>query len=81
MTFVSSLKPTALWSHFDAILAIPRAAKDENRMRTHVVNIADRAGCNHAIDDAGNLVVRKPAVADHNGAEVTILQSHLDMVQ
>lgn len=81
MTFVSSLQPTALWSHFDAILTIPRASKDENRMRTHVVNIADRAGCNHAIDDAGNLVVRKPAVADHNGAEVTILQSHLDMVQ
>ena len=81
MTFISSLEPKALWSHFDAILTIPRASKDENRIRTHVVNIADRAGCNHTIDNAGNLVVQKPAVAGYDGAEVTILQSHLDMVQ
>ena len=32
-------------------------------------------------DAAGNVVVRKPATAGHEQAPVTILQSHLDMVQ
>ena len=81
MTFVAELEPVALWRHFDAILAIPRASKDEGRMRRHVVTVADDHGLAHHGDAAGNLVVRKPATPGHEGAEVTILQSHLDMVQ
>ena len=81
MTFVSSLEPTALWSHFDTILTIPRASKDEGRMRDHVIALAERAGCSHVVDGAGNVIVRKPAAPGHEGAPVTILQSHLDMVQ
>ena len=81
MTFVSALEPRPVWSHFDTILTIPRASKDEERMRQHVIAAATRAGCDHAIDPAGNVVVRKPATAGHEPAPVTILQSHLDMVQ
>ena len=81
MTFVSELDPPALWKHFDNILAIPRASKREDRMRAHIVELADRQGLAHQCDAAGNLVVRKPATPGHEGAPVTILQSHLDMVQ
>ena len=81
MTFVSDLEPTALWRHFDAILTIPRASKDEGRMRGHIVELADRLGLAHHADAAGNLVVRKPATSGHEGADITVLQSHLDMVQ
>ena len=81
MTFVAALEPTAVWSHFDTILTIPRASKDEARMRQHVVATAARFGCGHAVDAAGNVVVRKPASAGRETAPVTILQSHLDMVQ
>jgi len=81
MTFVSDLEPTALWRHFDTILTIPRASKDEGRMRDHIVATADRLGLAHHADAAGNLVVRKPATPGHEGADITVLQSHLDMVQ
>ena len=81
MTFVADLEPAALWRHFDTILTIPRASKDEERMRSHVMTVADSHGLAHQVDAAGNLVVRKPATAGHEGAAVTILQSHLDMVQ
>ena len=81
MTFVATLEPTAVWSHFDTILTIPRASKDEERMRRHVLATAARLGCDHAVDATGNVVVRKPASAGHETAPVTILQSHLDMVQ
>ena len=81
MTFVSELEPTALWRHFDTILTIPRASKDEGRMRDHIVASADGLGLAHHADAAGNLVVRKPATTGHEGAGITVLQSHLDMVQ
>ena len=81
MTFVSSLEPRPVWSHFDTILTIPRASKDEERMRRHVLAAATRLGCDHAVDGAGNVVVRKLASAGRDTAPVTILQSHLDMVQ
>ncbi len=81
MTFVSSLEPTAVWRQFDTILTIPRASKDEARMRRHVIAAADRLGLPHAVDAAGNVVVRKPGSAGHEAARATVLQSHLDMVQ
>ncbi|MHC4108718.1 MAG: aminoacyl-histidine dipeptidase, partial [Planctomycetota bacterium] len=81
MTFVAELEPKSLWSHFDEILKIPRASKDEGRMRDHVVAVAEKSGLSHKVDAAGNLVVSKPGTAGHEGAPVTIIQAHLDMVQ
>ena len=81
MTFVSELEPKALWRHFDTILTIPRASGDEERIRQYVLAIASRAGYDHKCDSYGNAVVYKPASAGHDSAPVTILQSHLDMVQ
>ncbi len=80
MTFVAALEPTPLWAHFDTILTIPRGSKNEDQMRRSVMAVADRAGLLHQVDDIGNVVVRKPGTAGHEGATGTILQSHLDMV-
>jgi dipeptidase D len=80
MTFVADLEPRALWSHFDRLLAIPRASGNEEGARQFVLEAADRAGCAAAADPAGNIVVRKPACGAASGAQPVILQSHLDMV-
>ena len=80
-TFVSEFEPQALWRHFDRILTIPRASKDEGRMRDYVVGVAEAAGLEHRSDAAGNLVVAVPATAGQENAPITILQGHMDMVQ
>ncbi len=80
MTFISKLEPTNLWRHFDQILTIPRGSKDEAQMRAFIVSVAENSGLGYSIDDAGNLVVRKPASAGLEDCPITILQSHLDMV-
>jgi dipeptidase D len=80
MTFVSALAPEAVWCHFDRILAIPRGSGNESGMRAHVISVAQQAGLSHCSDVAGSLVVKKPASDGAEGAAVTILQSHLDMV-
>ena len=85
MTFVTTLTPPDLWSHFDTILTIPRGSKNEEKMRQMVIRVATEAGLEYAVDGAGNVVVHKPGTTGYETAKTdryktTILQSHLDMV-
>lgn len=50
-------------------------------MRSFVRDLAESRGLTAIVDDAGNLLVRKPASAGREAAPVVVLQSHLDMVQ
>lgn len=80
-TFVSDLAPTDVWSHFDELLRIPRGSGSEAAVRSSVREVAEGQGLEATVDDAGNLLVRKPGTPGHEAAPVVILQSHLDMVQ
>jgi dipeptidase D len=80
MTFVETLQPQALWRHFDQILTIPRGSGEEEGMRRHVIAVAERNGLPFDTDATGNVVVRKPATTGRESTPVTVLQSHLDMV-
>lgn len=80
MSFVAELEPQDLWKHFDALLAIPRPSKQEERARRYVLELAQRRGFRHREDATGNLVVEKPASPGKEGAPVVVLQGHLDMV-
>jgi dipeptidase D len=50
-------------------------------MRRYVVSRAERHGLEVRRDEAGNVVVVKPATPGREAAPTTVLQSHLDMVQ
>jgi dipeptidase D len=80
MTFVADLEPKALWAHFDRILEIPRGSKEEDKIRAHVVSLAENAGLEYQVDATGNVVVRKPGTPGREDSPTTILQAHLDMV-
>ncbi len=79
MSFITSFEPRDLWHHFDEILKIPRGSKNEERMRQYVIQVAESHGLTYKVDDAGNVVVRKPGSAGADRSP-TVLQSHLDMV-
>ncbi|MCB0314736.1 MAG: M20/M25/M40 family metallo-hydrolase, partial [Calditrichaeota bacterium] len=74
------LKPQSLWDHFYEISQIPRCSKDETRVRQYVVEVAKRNGLSYRLDDAQNVVVKKPATPGREKAPVIVLQSHVDMV-
>ncbi len=80
MTFVSDLQPQAVWRRFDQILNIPRGSKNEAAIRQWVLETAGELGLHAETDSAGNVLVRKPATPGRESAPVTVLQSHLDMV-
>ena len=79
-TALDQLAPQAVWKHFAALAAIPRASEKEAAARRYVLDVAGRLGLKSAQDDAGNLVVRKPARPGREGAIPAAVQGHLDMV-
>ena len=80
MPALASLQPEKLWKHFDRLAAIPRASTKEAAAREYVRGVATKLGLAPMQDQAGNLVVRKPARPGRESAPMTLLQGHLDMV-
>ena len=60
-TALADLEPQALWKHFDALAAIPRASTKEAAAREYVLALAARLGLEAVQDKVGNTVIRKPA--------------------
>ncbi len=81
MTFLRDLEPGPLWAHFDDILTIPRGSKNEEKIREFIVGLAEDQGLEYQVDATGNVVVSKPASEGKENCPITILQSHMDMVQ
>ncbi|MGA1848148.1 MAG: aminoacyl-histidine dipeptidase [Thermoplasmatota archaeon] len=77
---LEGLEPGLLWKHFDELRQIPRCSKNEQGAIDYIVSVADRMGLEYKKDDAGNIVVRKPASLGHESAPTVVLQGHVDMV-
>lgn len=77
---IALLQPAIVWAHFATLCAIPRASKEEGRLRDTLKAWAEARGLNATVDAAGNLIIRKPASPGRETMPGVILQSHLDMV-
>jgi dipeptidase D len=75
-----ALEPAIVWHHFADLCRIPRPSKHEEAIRSHLRQWADQRGLSIAEDDAGNLVIRKPATPGYEDRLPVTLQGHLDMV-
>jgi len=77
---LENLEPKPVWKHFAALASIPRASTKEGAARNYVLANASRLGLKAVTDDAGNVVISKPAHAGRQQAPMALLQGHLDMV-
>jgi len=77
---LEGLEPKAVWKHFAALSAIPRASKKEAAVREYVLSQAKKLGLESTVDKVGNVIIRKPARPGREKALTTALQGHLDMV-
>ena len=77
---ILSLEPKLLWSHFYHLTQIPRHSGHEEAVRTYIVDFATRLSLEWLVDEAGNVIVRKPATAGMEHRRGVILQAHFDMV-
>ena len=74
------LKPQSVFHFFDEINHIPRPSKHEEKMIQFLTKFGEDRGLETIIDDAGNVLIRKPATKGRENAETITLQSHMDMV-
>lgn len=80
MNQLVQLKPERLWYHFSEICKIPRPSRREEKIAAHLVAFAKHHGLWHHVDEAGNVLIRKPATPGYEDRKGVILQSHMDMV-
>ena len=80
MSIILDKEPKLLWKHFDELRKIPRCSKHEEKVRQYVLDFAKAQGLISNVDDAGNVVISKPASPGYENKPVLVLQGHLDMV-
>ncbi len=80
MKEITELEPKALWRQFAKICSIPHPSKHEEKLAAYIVEFAESHGLAFRQDEAGNIVIRKPATPGYEGHPTVILQAHMDMV-
>ncbi len=80
MTQIKDIQPTEVWSIFDQILQIPRPSYHEEAIQEWAENFGKNLGLETIKDEAGNVIIRKPATPGMENRKGVILQGHLDMV-
>lgn len=77
---INELEPKALWNHFAALNAIPRASKKEEQVIQFMLDFGKHLKLETFRDDVGNVIIKKPATAGMENKQTVCMQSHLDMV-
>lgn len=80
MSEISTLSPTLLWQWFDKVCSIPHPSYHEDELAEFIISWAKSKNLFVERDDAGNVLIRKPATAGMEGRQTIALQAHLDMV-
>ncbi|WP_019038283.1 aminoacyl-histidine dipeptidase [Psychroflexus tropicus] len=79
-TAIQDLEPKAIWKHFSALNAVPRASKKEEQVIAFMKEFGQSLGLETLQDKVGNVIIKKPATSGMEDRKTTVLQSHLDMV-
>ena len=77
---ISKLTPVELWENFYQLTRIPRPSYHEQEVRQFIADFGKGLGLETIRDEAGNVIIRKPATAGMEKRKGVILQGHLDMV-
>ncbi|MDL2265788.1 aminoacyl-histidine dipeptidase [Parabacteroides sp. OttesenSCG-928-G07] len=77
---ITDLKPEIVWKFFHEITQVPRPSKKEEKIIAYLEAFAAQYKLLAKKDEAGNVVIFKPATPGYEKLSTVILQSHVDMV-
>lgn len=80
MSEIKNLKPECIWRNFDALTQVPRPSGHLEKVQQFLLDFAKNPGVEAFKDEAGNIVMRKPATPGMENRKTVILQAHMDMV-
>lgn len=79
-TEIKKLSPEKVWSYFYDLTQIPRPTGQMEAVTKYMVGFGKSLGLDTLQDEAGNVLIRKPATSGMENRKTVALQSHLDMV-
>jgi dipeptidase D len=77
---IEQLQPETVWQNFKALTQIPRPSGKRDQISQFLVDFGKQLGLESFVDDAGNVVIRKPATPGMENRKGVVLQAHMDMV-
>ncbi|NNF02580.1 MAG: cytosol nonspecific dipeptidase, partial [Bacteroidia bacterium] len=77
---VRNLEPKALWNNFADLNQVPRPSKKEERVIQFIKDFGKSLNLETIVDEAGNVIIKKPASPGMEDRQTVVMQSHLDMV-
>jgi dipeptidase D len=80
MKILNILQPQPLFNYFEQICQVPRPSKKEEKIRQFLLDFAKENNLHSKTDEAGNVLILKPATSGMESAPTVILQTHMDMV-
>jgi dipeptidase D len=80
MKILNILQPQPLFNYFEQICQVPRPSKKEEKIRQFLLDCANENNLHSKTDEAGNVLILKPATPGMESAPTVILQTHMDMV-
>ena len=80
MSEIANLQPQAIWKNFDLLTRVPRPSGHLEKVQQFLLDWAAQKGVEAFKDEAGNIIMRKPASAGMEDRKIVTLQGHMDMV-
>ena len=77
---IRSLEPKALWENFYSITQVPHPSGKKEEIGAFLEQFGKNLGLETLRDEAGNVLVRKPATQGMEYRKAVVLQAHMDMV-
>ena len=77
---LGSLEPQDVWQNFYDITQVPRPSGHMDGIREFLVEFGETLGLKTSVDQAGNVIIRKPAAPGLEDRQGVVLQAHMDMV-
>ena len=77
---IGHLKPEVVWGYFEEVCQVPRPSKNEGEIIAFLEQFSIDNQLSFKKDEAGNVLISKPATKGYENCKGVVLQSHLDMV-
>ena len=77
---IKDLQPSEVWKHFEALTQVPRPSGHLEKIQKYLLEFGKSINVPTWQDEAGNIIMRKPATPGLEGRKGIILQAHMDMV-
>ena len=80
MSEILKLQPEALWRNFHLLTQVPRPSGHLEKIQQFLLDWAKERNIDARLDNAGNILMYKPASPGMEDRKVVTLQGHIDMV-